>query len=150
MSIKISQRVSQIKPSATITVSTKARKLREAGRDIISLGFGEPDFDTPDHIKAAARQAIIDGKTKYPPIGGTNELKNAIIGKFQRDNGLAFEPGQIIVSNGAKQSLFNLLVAILNEGDEVIIPAPYWVSYPDMDPGGSSTRFSRPRENEAR
>ena len=132
MSIRISQRVSQIKPSATVTVSTKARKLREAGRDIISLGFGEPDFDTPDHIKAAASQAISDGKTKYPPIGGTNELKSAIIGKFQRDNGLTFEPGQIIVSNGAKQSLFNLLVAILNEGDEVIIPAPYWVSYPDM------------------
>lgn len=132
MSIKISQRVSQIKPSATITVNNKARELREAGADIISLGFGEPDFDTPDHIKAAAIQAIKDGKTKYPPVDGTAELKQAIIAKFQRDNDLEFEPGQIIVSNGAKQSLFNLLLAILNEGDEVIIPAPYWVSYPDM------------------
>ncbi len=130
--MKISNRVAQIKPSATISVSNKARELRATGRDIISLGFGEPDFDTPDHIKEAAIRAIRDGQTKYPPVGGTDELKQAIIGKLKRDNGLDFEAGQIIVSNGAKQSIINLMLALLNEDDEVIVPAPYWVSYPDM------------------
>jgi len=121
-----------MKPAATIAVSQKAAELRESGRDIISLGFGEPDFDTPDHIKEAAIQAIREGKTKYPPITGTPELKAAILDKFKRENNLEFGPGQIIVSNGAKQSLINLLLAVLNEGDEVIVPAPFWVSYPDM------------------
>lgn len=132
MSLKISNRVSQIKPAATIQVAMKARELRAEGRDIISLGFGEPDFDTPEHIKQAAIEAIRAGKTKYTPVDGTPELKQAIINKFQRDNALEFGLKQVIVSNGAKQSVFNLLLALLNEDDEVIVPAPYWVSYPDM------------------
>jgi aspartate aminotransferase len=132
MPYKISNRVTQIKPAATIMVSMKAAELRAQGRDIISLGFGEPDFDTPDHIKKAAIEAIWAGKTKYPPVDGTAELKNAIVQKLKKENNLDFEAGQIIVSNGAKQSLFNLLVSLLNPGDEVIVPAPYWVSYPDM------------------
>ena len=122
----------QIKPAATIMVSMKATELRAQGRDIISLGFGEPDFDTPDHIKKAAIDAIWQGKTKYPPVDGTKELKHAIVRKFQTENQLEFESGQIIVSNGAKQSLSNLLISLLNPDDEVILPAPYWVSYPDM------------------
>jgi len=132
VSFKISNRVTQIKPAATIMVSMKAIELRAQGRDIISLGFGEPDFDTPDHIKQAAVDAIWQGKTKYPPVDGTKELKNAIVRKLRRDNQLEFETGQITVSNGAKQSLSNLLISLLNPGDEVILPAPYWVSYPDM------------------
>ncbi len=132
MTYKISNRVTQIKPAATIMVSMKAAELREQGRDIISLGFGEPDFDTPDHIKQAAIEAIWAGKTKYPPVDGIPELKNAIVQKFRRENQLEYETGQIIVANGAKQCLFNLLVSLLNPGDEVILPAPYWVSYPDM------------------
>ena len=122
----------QIKPPATIMVSMKAIELRAQGRDIISLGFGEPDFDTPDHIKDAAIDAIRQGKTKYPPVDGTRELKSAIVRKFQTENQLEFDANQIIVSNGAKQSLSNLLISLLNPGDEVILPAPYWVSYPDM------------------
>jgi aspartate aminotransferase len=107
-------------------------ELKAQGKDIVSLGFGEPDFDTPDHIKEAAIRAIRDGRTKYTQVDGTPELKEAIIRKFRRDNDLDFKPGQILVSNGAKQSLYNLMVAILNHGDEVVVPAPYWVSYPDM------------------
>jgi aspartate aminotransferase len=122
----------QIKPPATIMVSMKAIELRAEGRDIISLGFGEPDFDTPDHIKNAAIDAIRQGKTKYPPVDGTKELKDAIARKFKTENQLEFESNQIIVSNGAKQSLSNLLISLLNPGDEVILPAPYWVSYTDM------------------
>jgi aspartate aminotransferase len=129
---RTSNRVDQIKPSATITVSMKAMELKAQGQDIVSLGFGEPDFDTPEHVKAAAIQAIRDGRTKYTPVDGTPELKQAIIGKFRRDNQLDFEPGQILVSNGAKQALFNLMLALLDPDDEVIVPAPYWVSYPDM------------------
>ena len=110
----------------------KAIELRAQGRDIISLGFGEPDFDTPDHIKQAAIDAIWVGETKYPPVDGTASLKKAIIQKLHKENKLEFDDGQIIVSNGAKQSLFNLLISLLNPGDEVILPAPYWVSYPDM------------------
>ena len=132
MSVRISHRVSQVKPSATIAVSDKATELRAKGRDIISLGFGEPDFDTPDHIKDAAIKAIHEGQTKYPPVAGTVELKQAIIRKLKQENKLAYNPDQIIVSTGAKQALFNLMQAVLNEGDEAIIPAPYWVSYPDM------------------
>jgi len=122
----------QIKPAATIMVSMKAIELRAQGRDIISLGFGEPDFDTPDHIKQAAVDAIWQGKTKYPPVDGTKELKSAIARKLKAENQLDFDTSQIIVSNGAKQSLSNLLISLLNPGDEVILPAPYWVSYPDM------------------
>ena len=132
MSFKISNRVTQIKPAATIVVSMKAMELRAQGKDIISLGFGEPDFDTPDHIKQAAIDAIWQGKTKYPPVDGTKELKNAIVRKLKTENQLEFESGQIVVSNGAKQSLSNVLISLLNPGDEVILPAPYWVSYPDM------------------
>ncbi|GMR15036.1 MAG: pyridoxal phosphate-dependent aminotransferase [Gammaproteobacteria bacterium] len=129
---RISNRVGQIKPPATITVSAKAAELRAQGHDIISLGFGEPDFDTPDHIKQAAIDAIQAGETKYPPVDGTVRLKQAIIEKFRNDNQLEFAADQIIVSTGAKQSLFNLLESLLNPDDEVILPAPYWVSYPDM------------------
>jgi len=132
MPFKMSSRVAQIKPAATITVSTKAAELRAQGHDIISLGFGEPDFDTPDHIKQAAVDAIWAGETKYPPVDGTARIKQAIVEKFRKENQLDFETGQIIVSTGAKQSLFNLLVSLLNPDDEVVLPAPYWVSYPDM------------------
>ncbi|WP_067517936.1 pyridoxal phosphate-dependent aminotransferase [Endozoicomonas ascidiicola] len=121
-----------VKPSPTLAVTTKAAELRAAGHDIIGLGAGEPDFDTPEHIKAAAVKAIADGKTKYTAVDGTAELKKAIIDKFQRDNNLTYSPTQILVSSGGKQSFFNLALALLNKGDEVIIPAPYWVSYPDM------------------
>ncbi len=127
-----SHRVDQIKPSATILVSMKAMALQSQGKDIVSLGFGEPDFDSPEHVKAAAIEAIRAGKTKYTQVDGTPELKQAIIEKFHRDNGLEFEPDQILVSNGAKQSLYNLLVALLDPDDEVVVPAPYWVSYPDL------------------
>ena len=132
MATRISHRVDQIKPSATVTVSMQAMELKAQGKDIVSLGFGEPDFDTPVHIREAAIEAIHAGKTRYTQVDGIPELKDAIVRKFRRDNELEFEPDQILVSNGAKQSLYNLLVSILNHGDEVIVPAPYWVSYPDM------------------
>ena len=127
-----SVKVSQIKPSATIVVSMQAMNLKAQGKDIVSLGAGEPDFDTPAHICEAAINAIGEGKTRYTQVDGTPDLKAAIAGKFLRDNELEFAADQIIVSNGAKQSLYNLMVAVLNHGDEVIVPAPYWVSYPDM------------------
>lgn len=132
MSFKISNRVTQIKPAATIMVAMKAIELQAQGRDIISLGFGEPDFDTPEHIKQAAVEAIRQGRTKYPPVDGTVELKKAIVRKFRVENQLEFDTAQIMVSSGAKQSLSNLLTSLLNPDDEVILPAPYWVSYPDM------------------
>jgi len=115
-----------------LTISALAAQLKAQGRDIISLGTGEPDFDTPDHIKAAAIEAINSGFTKYTNVDGTPELKQAIIQKFSRDNGFSYDPEQILVSCGGKQSFFNLTQALLNHGDEVIVPAPYWVSYPDM------------------
>ncbi|MBO9479913.1 pyridoxal phosphate-dependent aminotransferase [Salinisphaera sp. G21_0] len=121
-----------VKPSPTLAVTAKAAELRAAGHDIIGLGAGEPDFDTPEHIKAAAVKAIAEGKTKYTAVDGTTELKQAIIDKFKRDNGFEYGQSQILVSCGGKQSFFNLALALLNKGDEVIIPAPYWVSYPDM------------------
>ncbi len=127
-----SQRVQMVKPSPTLAVTAKAAELRAAGHDIIGLGAGEPDFDTPEHIKAAAVKAIAEGKTKYTAVDGTTELKQAIIDKFKRDNGFEYGQSQILVSCGGKQSFFNLALALLNKGDEVIIPAPYWVSYPDM------------------
>lgn len=128
----IADRLSRIKPSPTIAVSTKAAELKAAGRDVIGLGAGEPDFDTPDHIKAAAKAAIDAGATKYTAVPGTLALREAICAKFKRDNGLDYKPSQIQVAGGGKQSIYNLMVATLNPGDEVIIPAPYWVSYPDI------------------
>ncbi len=132
MDLQLSTRVQAIKPSPTLAVTNKAAELRAAGQDIIGLGAGEPDFDTPDHIKEAAIEAIDDGQTKYTAVDGTPALKKAVIAKFKRDNGLDYEPNQILVSSGGKQSFFNLALATLNPGDEAIIPAPYWVSYPDM------------------
>ena len=132
MDAKISQRATSIKPSPTLAVSAKAGQLRAEGRDIISLGAGEPDFDTPDHIKAAAIQALNEGFTKYTAVGGTPDLIRAVIQKFKIENKLEYSADQILVSCGCKHSLYNLMQALLNPGDEVIIPAPYWVSYPDM------------------
>jgi len=132
LDLQLSSRVQSIKPSPTLAVTNKAAELRAAGQDIIGLGAGEPDFDTPDHIKAAAIEAIHNGQTKYTAVDGTPALKKAIIAKFKRDNGLNYEANQILVSSGGKQSFFNLALAVLNAGDEAIIPAPYWVSYPDM------------------
>lgn len=128
----LSRRVQSIKPSPTLAVTARAAALKASGKDIIGLGAGEPDFDTPDHIKQAAIEAINKGFTKYTAVDGTPGLKTAIIAKFQRDNGFAYTPKQILVSCGGKQSFYNLAQAILDAGDEVIIPAPYWVSYPDM------------------
>jgi len=128
----LSDMLARVKPSPTIAVTTKARELKAAGRDVIGLGAGEPDFDTPDNIKAAAKAAIDAGHTKYTAVDGIPELKAAICDKFARDNGLAYTPSQVTVGTGGKQVLYNALVATLNPGDEVIVPAPYWVSYPDM------------------
>jgi aspartate aminotransferase len=128
----IAERLSRIKPSPTLAVTQKARELKAAGRDIIGLGAGEPDFDTPDNIKDAAIAAIKRGETKYTAVDGTPELKAAIVEKFRRDSGLHYKPEQITVGTGGKQVLYNAFVATLDPGDEVIIPAPYWVSYPDM------------------
>ena len=132
MDLQLSDRVQNIKPSPTLAVTNRAAELRAAGKDIIGLGAGEPDFDTPEHIKDAAIEALNKGFTKYTAVDGTPSLKKAIIDKFKRDNGLSYEPDQILVSCGGKQSFFNMALALLNAGDEVIIPAPYWVSYPDM------------------
>ncbi len=130
--MKLSTRVQAIKPSPTLAVTARAAKLKAEGKDIIGLGAGEPDFDTPQHIKDAAIVAINKGFTKYTAVGGTPSLKAAIIAKFRRDNGLDYTAKQILVSCGGKQSFFNLALAFINPGDEVIIPAPYWVSYPDI------------------
>ena len=132
MSLSVSKRMAAVRPSPTGAVLALAATLRAAGRDIISLGAGEPDFDTPQHIKDAAIQAIRSGQTKYTPIDGTAELKAAIQRKFARDNQLEYGTDQILVSSGAKQALFNLCIGLLGPGDEAVIPAPYWVSYPDM------------------
>jgi len=132
LDLKLSDRVQSIKPSPTLAVTNRAAELRAAGKDIIGLGAGEPDFDTPEHIKTAAIKAIENGFTKYTAVDGTPDLKKAIINKFKRDNGLEYNANQILVSCGGKQSFFNLSLALLNPGDEVVIPAPYWVSYPDM------------------
>src|SRR5207248_10188219 len=122
----------RVKPSATIAVTDKARALKAAGRNVIGLGAGEPDFDTPANIKLAAIRAIEAGKTKYTDVGGIPELKEAITAKFQRENGLSYKPNQIIVGTGGKKVLYNALMATINPCDEVIIPAPYWASYPEM------------------
>jgi aspartate aminotransferase len=132
MTIRLSRRVRQLNASATVSITQRAIELREAGRNVIALSAGEPDFDTPDFIKEAAIAAIRHGETKYTAVDGTSRLKRAIAAKFRRDNGLEFEPEQIIVTSGAKQACFNACQALLDPGDEVLIPAPYWVSYPDM------------------
>lgn len=128
----LSATLARVKPSPTIAVTTKANELKAAGKDVIGLGAGEPDFDTPQNIKDAAVAAIASGKTKYTAVDGIPELKNAICAKFKRDNGLDYTPDQVTVGTGGKQVLYNALIATLNPGDEVVIPAPYWVSYPDM------------------
>src|SRR2546425_4901146 len=128
----LSAALARVKPSATIAVTDKARALKAEGRNVIGLGAGEPDFDTPANIKLAAIRAIEAGKTKYTDVGGIPELKEAVIAKFQRENGLGYKPNQVIIGTGGKQVLYNALMATLNPGDEVIIPAPYWVSYPEM------------------
>ncbi|HNJ03379.1 MAG TPA: aminotransferase class I/II-fold pyridoxal phosphate-dependent enzyme, partial [Leptospiraceae bacterium] len=126
------QRLNIVEPSPTLAISAKAAELKAAGRDVIGFGAGEPDFDTPDHIKAAAQKAMAEGQTKYTPVGGTAKLKKAVVDKFKRENGLSYEPKEVIVSTGGKQVLFNLFLAYLNPGEEVIVPAPYWVSYADI------------------
>ena len=128
----ISNNLKRIKPSPTIAVTQKAKELKASGKDIIGLGAGEPDFDTPDNIKEAAIKAIKDGDTKYTAVDGTPSLKNAIIKKFKRENNLDYQLDQITVGTGGKQVIYNAMMATLNEGDEVVIPAPYWVSYPDI------------------
>ncbi len=132
MTEQLSDRVQQVQPSPTLAVTALAAQLRAQGRDIIGLGAGEPDFDTPEPIREAAIQAIRDGQTRYTAVDGTPELKRAVIAKFHRDNGIEYKSEQILVSCGGKQSFFNLAQALLNPGDEAVIPAPYWVSYPDM------------------
>ncbi len=132
MTIEISKRLLSVKPSATLAISAKAAELKTQGKDIISLSVGEPDFDTPEHIKAAAIEAINAGFTKYTAVAGTPGLRKAIAEKLKCENQLEYDYKQVLVSSGAKQCLFNLMQAVLNPGDEVIIPAPYWVSYPDM------------------
>ena len=130
--IRLSDALDRVKPSATIAVTTKSAELKRAGHDVIGLGAGEPDFDTPDNIKDAAIRAIHEGKTKYTPADGIPELKEAICAKFARENGLTYKPAQVHVAPGGKPVIYNALVATLNPGDEVIVPAPYWVSYPEM------------------
>lgn len=130
--MELSERVKRIKPSPTLAITARAAQLRAEGKDIIGFGAGEPDFDTPEHVKKAAIAAINSGFTKYTAVAGTAELKQAVINKFSRDNGFDYKPDQILVSVGGKQSFYNLAQALLSNGDEVIIPAPYWVSYPDM------------------
>lgn len=126
----LSLRAQRIKPSPTLAMDSKAKAMKAAGEDVVNFGVGEPDFDTPEHIKEAAVKALKDGFTKYTPVGGIDPLKEAIIGKFNQDNGLSYEKAEIIVSCGAKHSLYNIAQALFGPGDEVIIPAPYWVSYP--------------------
>ncbi|MBF0624026.1 MAG: pyridoxal phosphate-dependent aminotransferase [Magnetococcales bacterium] len=128
----LSRRIGKVKPSPTLAVTAKAKELRDQGRDVIGLGSGEPDFDTPEHIKEAAIKAVRDGFTKYTPVPGTPELRAAVAEKFKRDNGLDYSPKQVVVTVGGKQAIYNLIQAIIDPGDEVIIPAPYWVSYPDI------------------
>lgn len=130
--MQLSERVRWIKPSATLAVTEKAAALRRQGIQVIDLGAGEPDFDTPENIKEAARRALAAGQTKYTPVGGTDELKSAIVTKLARDNGLEYAKNEVIASCGGKHALFVLFQALFNEGDEVLVPAPYWVSYPDM------------------
>ncbi|MDO8426641.1 MAG: pyridoxal phosphate-dependent aminotransferase [Deltaproteobacteria bacterium] len=147
--MKLSGRLNGLEESVTLAITAKARSLKAEGKDIIGFGAGEPDFDTPSNIKEAAIKAINTGQTKYTPVGGINELKDAIINKFKKDNNLAYSRDEIIVSCGGKHSIFNLFQAILNPGDEVIIPAPYWVSYPVIVAlGGGTPKIVRTSESE--
>lgn len=130
--MELSSRLRNLKPSATIAMTQKARDLKAQGKDVISLSIGEPDFNTPDFIKEAAKKAIDENYSAYPPISGYADLKEAVCKKFKRDNGIEYKPSQVVVSTGAKQSIYNVVQALIDEGDEVIIPAPYWVSYADI------------------
>ncbi len=132
MTVTVSRRVQRVKPSPTLTVTARAARLKAEGKDVIGLGAGEPDFDTPAHIGQSGIDAIGSGFTRYTNVEGINDLKDAIIAKFARDNGIQYERSQILVSSGAKQTIYNLCMAVLDKDDEAIIPAPYWVSYPDM------------------
>src|SRR6202043_1320547 len=132
VTLPVARRVQRVKPSPTLAVTARAARLREQGKDVIGLGAGEPDFDTPAHIAQAGIDAIKSGFTRYTNVDGINELKDAIADKFQRDNGIKYDRSQILVSSGAKQTIYNLCMAVLDNGDEAVIPAPYWVSYPDM------------------
>ena len=130
--MEYSRKAQSINPSVTLAITAKAKELKSKGVDVITFGVGEPDFNTPENIIEAANKAMKDGKTKYTPVPGIPELRKAIVNKFKQDNGLDYEEAQIIVSTGAKQSLNNAFMAILNPGDEVIVPTPYWVSYPEL------------------
>lgn len=130
--MKIAKRAAEISPSLTLAITAKAKKYKEEGRNVVSFGAGEPDFNTPEYIRDAAKEALDKGLTKYTPASGTLALKKAIVDKLNRDNGLSYTPGQIVVSNGAKHSLFNVIQAIVDPGDEVIIPSPYWLTYPEL------------------
>jgi aspartate aminotransferase len=132
VTLPVSRRVQRVKPSATLAVTARAARLKAQGKDVIGLGAGEPDFDTPEHIRNAGIDAIEGGFTRYTNVDGIDELKDAIRAKFERDNGLTYERAQILVSSGAKQTIYNLCMAVLDPGDEAVVPAPYWVSYPDM------------------
>ncbi|MEJ1966466.1 MAG: pyridoxal phosphate-dependent aminotransferase [Gammaproteobacteria bacterium] len=132
MTLSVSRRVQRVKPSPTLAVTARAARLKAEGKDVIGLGAGEPDFDTPAHVAKAGIDAIQSGFTRYTNVEGVNELKDAIIAKFERDNAIKYERSQVLVSSGAKQTIYNLCMAVLDPGDEAIIPAPYWVSYPDM------------------
>ena len=132
MNYKISQRAASLSPSLTLAIDAKAKAMQAAGEDVVGFGAGEPDFDTPQHIKDAAAQALAAGFTKYTPSSGIPELRQAIADKFKRENGLTYKSSQIIVSCGGKHSCYNVILATCQEGDEVLIPAPYWLSYPEM------------------
>ena len=132
MNYKISQRAASLSPSLTLAIDAKAKAMKAEGQDVVGFGAGEPDFDTPDHIKMAAIKGLADGFTKYTPSSGIPELRQAIADKFKRENGLTYKPSQVIVSNGGKHSCYNVIIATCEPGDEVIIPAPYWLSYPEM------------------
>ncbi len=132
MDYRISDRAASLSPSLTLAIDSKAKAMKAAGEDVVGFGAGEPDFDTPQHIKDAAIKAINDGFTKYTPSSGTPELRQAVADKFQRENGLSYKPSQIIISNGGKHSCYNVIIATCQEGDEVLIPAPFWLSYPEM------------------
>ena len=132
MSVHLAQRLQRIRPSATVSITARAQRLREQGRDIVVLSVGEPDFPTPEHIKAAAVEALARNDTKYTPVDGAKALKEAVVAKLRRDNGLIYTPEQVLVSTGAKQSCYNACLALLDPGDEAVVVAPYWVSYPDM------------------
>ncbi|MCD5322960.1 MULTISPECIES: pyridoxal phosphate-dependent aminotransferase [Pontibacillus] len=148
--MELAKRVQTITPSSTLAITAKANELKAQGHDVIGLGAGEPDFNTPEHILHAASKAMFDGKTKYTPSGGIKELKQAIVNKFQHDQGLTYELDQVIVTTGAKHALYTLFQVLLNEGDEVIVPAPYWVSYPEQIKlaGGKPVIVSAKEENQ--